>query len=405
VLLLLTDVGFPPLRHGLKLKALSISLSVIVIGLIAALYFKDYASVIRNNPLLRRQVVPVYAIDSVKGYVKKTYFAHRAPHRTLSPEARLADPARNRLVVLVVGETQRAMNYGQAGYARDTDKFTRAQGVMYFRDVTSCGTATAVSVPCMFSNLTREGYDEIKAEGQDNLLDIAKRAGVNALWLDNDSGCKGVCGNVAYEDLTVTHAKDPALCGDDGCLDAVFLKSFPEKHAALTPEGTHLVVLHIMGSHGPTYFARYPRDRATFTPECPRSDIQNCTTEELVNTYDNTIQYADWVIAGIIERLKADTSRETALLFVSDHGESLGEKGVYLHGLPYFMAPKEQTHVPLMLWMSQGFSGLDSACIRGRLLDAPASHDNLFHTVLGLLGVEAESYTKRMDMLAGCRNK
>jgi lipid A ethanolaminephosphotransferase len=408
-LLMRTEIVYPPLKQAAIGKTLTALGALLVIGAIAGLYFKDYASVIRNNPMVRKQPVPIYAINSAYGYVKKTYFTKAIPYRILSPDATLPNPGargKKKLVVLVVGETQRSMNYELNGYGRPTNTYTRKLGIISYPHTASCGTATATSVPCMFSNLTRENYSKEMAESQDTFLDIAKRAGVHVLWLDNDSGCKDVCKNVETIDLRAKYINDKNFCGIEGCYDNVFVKEFTEQYDKL-PDVTSLVVLHIMGSHGPTYYQRYTDADRVFKPDCPRSDIQNCGHDELINTYDNTILYSDHVMADIIGILQKNADkRDATLIFMSDHGESLGEKGVYLHGLPYAIAPKEQTSVPFLLWMSDGFAanrGLNLECLRGQLTEKSYSHDNLFHTVLGLLDVKADTYRKDMDAFAACQ--
>ena len=121
-------------------------------------------------------------------------------------------------------------------------------------------------------------------------------------------------------------------------------------------KGNRLMVMHLIGSHGPTYFQRYPKDRAMYSPDCERSDIENCTPEQIINSYDNSILYTDYVVSQAIDKLKALQEQfNTALIYVSDHGESLGEEGIYLHGLPYSLAPNFQKRVPFLLWMSPGF--------------------------------------------------
>ena len=107
------------------------------------------------------------------------------------------------------------MNYQYNGYDRPTNQYTMSQNVLSFGDVESCGTATAVSVPCMFSNMNRDNYNSVVAKNSDGVLDIVQRAGLNVFWLDNDFGCKGACKNVPtyeynpktpeYKDLSLIH--------------------------------------------------------------------------------------------------------------------------------------------------------------------------------------------------------
>jgi lipid A ethanolaminephosphotransferase len=162
--------------------------------------------------------------------------------------------------------------------------------------------------------------------------------------------------------------------------------------------------MHPMGSHGPAYFKRSPVDRKPFQPECTTNVLQQCAPPELVNAYDNSIAYTDHVLAQTIAWLqRLAPQHDTSLLYISDHGESLGENKLYLHGLPYAVAPQAQKQVPMVLWMSPSVaSKLPLACLKGQL-NAPLTHDHLFHSVLGLLGIETREYQPALDALAVCR--
>jgi lipid A ethanolaminephosphotransferase len=194
------------------------------------------------------------------------------------------------------------------------------------------------------------------------------------------------------------------LCDGEYCLDEALLLPLADKLKHLTHQDT-LIVLHMMGSHGPTYFKRYADKQRLFTPDCQRSDIQNCSHQSLVNTYDNTIAYSDFVLSEIILQLDALAVVEnvqTTMLYVSDHGESLGEKGLYLHGMPYALAPTEQTHVPLLLWQNDAQASSNVECLQA-VSSEPISHDNLFDMLLGITSVRSTTYQADSDILAKCR--
>ena len=149
-----------------------------------------------------------------------------------------------------------------------------------------------------------------------------------------------------------------------------------------------------MGNHGPAYYKRYPEAFRKFRPECETNQLEDCSVEEINNAYDNAILYTDYFLKKVIDLLKENNQDfKTSMLYASDHGESLGENGLYLHGMPYFIAPKEQTHVPAILWMGEGVDGLRAK------RDEKFSHDNLFHTVLGLIGVQTAVYKPELDIL------
>jgi lipid A ethanolaminephosphotransferase len=311
--------------------------------------------------------------------------------------------SRPRLVVLVVGETARAANWGLNGYARQTTPELARLPVISFDRATSCGTSTEVSLPCMFAPVGRRDYDESRIRHSQSLLHVLVRAGVDVQWLDNQGGCKGVCDALPFS--TVLSRRPQGLCRDGDCLDEGLLAGIDEQ--LQRARGVQLLVLHPIGNHGPGYHRRYPEAFARFTPACRSDDLQACTQAEIANAYDNALLYTDHVLAQAIGRLQArERQLDTALVYVSDHGESLGESNLYLHGMPYPIAPAVQKQVPLLMWMSEGFRrglGLDEACLRRRAAQ-PASHDHLFHTLLSMLDVRTALHEPAWDLVDGCRS-
>ncbi len=314
------------------------------------------------------------------------------------------------LLVVVVGETARADHFGLNGYARDTTPELAALGVLSFRDVRSCGTDTRDSVPCMFSPLGKAEFENRKAE-HENLLDLLQAAGLAVLWLDNQAGCKEVCARVpTASTVDLTGSAAAGLCGDGECFDDAMLVGLDVRIAKLPEQRSKrgiVLVMHQMGSHGPAYFKRSPPSLKRFLPECTNTTLGQCDPAQLVNAYDNTIVTTDHFLAATIAWLKGKNEFATGLLYMSDHGESLGELGLFLHGLPYRIAPEVQKRVPFVAWLGEALQarrGLDAACLRGRL-DVPFSHDNLYHSVLGLLDVATPTYQVALDAFALCRSK
>lgn len=398
---------YRPLLKEVLSKFAVISLSLLGLLIIAFFYYQDYAAVGRNNKFLQKYIVPTQYVWSGYKYVKETYFTTPLVYQQLGLDAKKALPStvtKPQMTVMVLGETARAMNYQYNGYSRDTNPFTASEGIISFRHVSSCGTATAVSVPCMFSFMGRKNYDESRAETQDNVLDVIHRAGLNVQWIDNDSGCKGVCARVPTLNIDIK-TKSP-LCDGTYCFDEVMLPELKRLLAEAKGKDT-LIALHLIGSHGPTYYRRYPASHRIFTPDCERSDIQNCSHDELVNTYDNTIAYTDYMLSQVIALLKANSGEyNTSMLYMSDHGESLGEKGLYLHGTPYALAPEEQTHVPGLLWLSDTYvkeRQVDTECLRKEAQSKQVSQDYLSHSLLSLTGVATSTYKPELDLISGCR--
>ena len=399
-----------------NLAGAAIGLTVLL--LVTLLMFQDLASLMRNHKQVRYLVNP---LNSLYGGGKLTADSLFHVSKTLQPLGLDAQPGasytatpRVPLVVLVVGETARAANFSLGGYPRQTNpqlQHLAASGsglLTYYSAVRSCGTNTQTSLPCMFSHLDKDGYASSR-QPYENLLDVLQRAGLAVLWIDNQSGCKGLCDRVAHVD---TYAqKTPGLCADGECFDEVMLQGLDQRIAALDPARRArgvVLVLHQMGSHGPAYYRRTPPAFKTFMPECTSNVLQDCARQQLVNAYDNTIVYTDHVLADVAQWLQAkahDSTYDTAMLYVSDHGESLGENNLYLHGLPYALAPDTQTHVPMLSWISDAMRdrlGLRTDCLQARSAD-PLTHDNLFHAMLGLLDVQTRLYRSELDWFAACR--
>jgi len=374
--------------------------------IIAYFFYSNYASVGRNNRDLKKYIIPTQAIDSSYKVVRDHYFTEPLVFKTLdsSPTITATNNGKKNVVVLVIGETARSANFSYYGYNRATNAHSEKHQPIAFQNMTSCGTATAVSVPCLFSTLDRSNYDKPTAKSQQNLLDIAQLAGVNISWIDNNSGCKGVCARVDTIDISTD--KSNPLCDGDYCFDEALMaplkKKLTEKLAQ--PQQSALIVLHMIGSHGPTYYRRYPKETAPFLPDCPKSDIQNCSSQELINTYDNTIAYTDYILAKIIEELKIlPNDVNTSMLYVSDHGESLGESGAYLHGFPYAFAPKEQYEIPMIFWAAESNNAIDKECLTKEAQQGEFSHDNVFSSMLGLLNIKSSTYVNSKDVFASCK--
>ena len=314
------------------------------------------------------------------------------------------------LLVLVLGETGRSVNFGLNGYARPTTPLLSARtDLATARNAWSCGTSTAASVPCMFSHLGRDGFESRKAN-YESLIDVLHHAGLAVLWVDNQAGCKGVCERIG--EVRTTALQDPVLCPGGECLDPIMLKDLDQRLADLPAEqrrrGT-VVVLHEMGSHGPAYFKRSAPALKKFQPECTSTNLQECTQEQVVNAYDNSIVQTDQFLDSVLNWLSDQSDKaQTAMIYVADHGESLGENNIYLHGLPYSIAPDVQKHVPWITWLSpamQARTHVTTGCLQQDVAQRRVTHDNYFHSVLGLMDVQTGAYSPALDMFAGCRQQ
>jgi len=391
-------------------RAAAIRLGAVVVAILIAMgsalvSFQSTSALMRNHREIRHLITPGNYLVSLAKVAADDGASRNQPRTELGAGAHLAERTtgqRPRLLVLVVGETVRAQNWGLNDYERQTTPQLAQKNLVNFTDVASCGTATEVSLPCMFSQYGRDNYSKDKTRNSESVLHILSHAGVSVTWLDNQGGCKGVC--TGLDVVSFEHASDPEFCDSEGCLDGILVKGLSEKIASLG-DGDAVIVMHQLGNHGPAYYKRSPEEIKRFLPECRSSELGDCTQDQVVNAYDNAILYTDDLLARTIRILSDQAGRDTALIYLSDHGESLGEGGLYLHGMPYAIAPDEQKKVPLTMWLSPGFSGsrrIDAACMKDKASTQPISQDNLFHTLLGMLQVSAPEYRAPLDLLGDC---
>ncbi len=383
---------------GVEFKSRLKLLGMLVLSLfvLIAPFTAGYASFWREHKITRFYANPTYTVYSVIKYVtQQISIAKASPLKQLAQDAKMVGPVkRTELMIMVVGETARADRFSLNGYARETNPLLAKQNVVSLSNVSSCGTSTSVSVPCMFSSLGRKGYDKETALNQENVLDVLFDHGVQILWRDNNSDSKGVATRMKYEDF-----KSPTLnpvcegeCRDIGMLSGL------DKYIAARKGKDILIVLHQMGNHGPEYYRRYPKEFEKFKPMCMTGELRDCSQVEIDNSYDNAILYTDYFLSNVIDLLKKyDDSHATAMLYVSDHGESLGESGFYLHAAPYLVAPKEQTHVPAIVWMGKNFDYKKEQLMPYK--DYPLSHDDVFCSLLVAFEIDAKMCAAQKDML------
>ncbi|WP_020167328.1 MULTISPECIES: phosphoethanolamine transferase [Methylotenera] len=387
------------IQSELKSKLRHVLLFLLAIVLLILPFTADYSSFIREHKIVRFYANPTYSAYSVIKYVtqQSSISSHHIPLNKIADDAVLLDPptSKKELIILVVGETARADRFSLNGYKRETNPLLSKQDVVSFSNVSSCGTSTSVSVPCMFSSLGREKYDKEKALEQENALDVLHKNGIAVLWRDNNSDSKGVATRIDYEDFkTPTH--NPLCKGE--CRDIGMLSGL-DAYIAAHKDKDMLIVLHQMGNHGPEYYRRYPKEFERFKPACQTGELRDCTQQEIDNAYDNAVLYTDYFLSEVINFLKKyDNHYETAMLYGSDHGESLGEHGIYLHAAPYAIAPKEQTHIPVIAWTGQNFDYKLQDIQPYK--DAPLSHDYLFCTILGAYELSSKACEGKNSMLS-----
>jgi lipid A ethanolaminephosphotransferase len=405
VLVFKSAISFRPFKYALLLKFKIFALSLISMVILLYISYPSYASMARGNRHLSHLIIPTNFIFAGVSYLKQQVKSAHKPLALISKDVKLNDfwqePHKKTVLVLVIGETARADHFGIYGYEKQTTPKLAKRDLIKFKQVSSCGTSTAISLPCMFSHLDRENFSKDVAKNSENLLDFLANSGFSVQWRDNNTGCKGICKRVEFLDLT--DVKDNPHCTTGECFDEILLEDMAQQ--IKENPNNQVIVLHQKGSHGPAYYLRYPQSFNKFTPICATNELQDCSETELMNTYDNTILYTDFIVdkvIGMLDGLPAEYN--SSLIYLSDHGESLGENNIFLHGTPYFMAPVSQTHVPLMLWLSESFKqnfGIDLTCLKYKQ-DLKLSHDNYFHSVLGLLNINTQFYDPNKDIFQTC---
>ena len=405
ILIYILPIRSEPIASILLKKLITLLSSLLFIGGSLFIYYVDYAAIFRENRELKSMISPQNMIASSISYYRKQTPKQNLPFIHYGKDAhviqRIALSTPPKLMVLVVGETARAESFSLNGYAQNTNPELSKLDIINFTQVNSCGTATAVSVPCMFSGMPRIDYDANLAKRREGLLDIAQRAGYKVTWIDNNSGCKGVCDRV--EQFQIPASIQQKWCNaEHECVDEILVDSLKNYLAHLNPHDLtpRLIVLHQMGSHGPAYYKRTTAAYQPFQPACHTKSIQSCSTQALLNSYDNSIVYTDRVLSLIIQNLAKVQHYQTAFWYLSDHGESTGEHGLYLHGSPYAIAPSQQTHVPMFMWFSQNWkkNASDQLSCLVKQKNSVLSHDNLFPTLLSLLDISSKTLQQRLNI-------
>lgn len=376
-----------------KQQAAAILGSLALCGGLALASQKESIVFAKNYRHLKNYLPPINYVDAAVS-ILKIKLKPLPPMQSISEGiTQVTIKNKPNLIVFILGETTRAANFSLNGYERPTNEplLPYLENINYYPDTQACGTSTSISVPCIFSKDSRLQYRRGSEQYTQNILDIFNQAGYRVLWRDNDGGCKDVCRRVIYEEP----------CEKSTCTDDILLQGLPQK--LTNNKNNRLVILHTRGSHGPSYHEHYKKQHERYTPVCTKNSLWTCSQEELRNVYDNTVFAVSDFIAETIKMMQTLQDKyNLMLIYTSDHGESLGENGIYLHAAPYANAPKEQTEVPMLVWLpSPTDYDLSSQCLPQK--GAEFSHDNIFHTLLGLVAPDSLHYNKKLDLFDSCR--
>jgi len=342
--------------------------------------YKNISLIGRKNSKIFTQLIPSYAITSIYN-VYKNYYKSIPEMKFIENSPKEDDLNDREILVLVIGETARADHFSIFGYEKNTNALLNQKNIKFFKSAKSCGTVTAYSVPCIFYLDKYENYTPLKAEFTQNVLDVIDiEENHKVIWVENNSSCKHVCDRIETRDLK--DSNNPSF--NPNQYDEILIKE-TKKIFNEYKSSDLLIVLHTLGSHGPKYFKRYPEEFEYFKPVCKKNSPEECSNEELINAYDNTILYTDYILSELIDLIKINLNPKdkAALLYVSDHGESLGEKNIYLHGLPNSIAPSEQTHIPIILWSNLNKKNIE-------LVESNVSHENIPITLIDFFNLKTK---------------
>jgi len=405
IILYKIKIIYQPIKKELLDRIKYIIGSIIVIVVMFFMFSKTFTSFFRKHKPLRYYTNPTYYIYNLGKYINETYLKKPLPFKQIGLDAKIEPThTKQKLFIFVLGEAARYDHFSLNGYKRDTNPLlSTIPNLINYPNVHSCGTETAVSVPCMFSPYNRSDYSNAKAKSTESVIDVLNHAGVNILWRDNDSGSKKVASRIKnYQDFN--HAKNPKYCNNSGCHDDILFVGLQKWINDINNSKPIFIVLHTKGSHGPAYYKRYPKKYAKYTPVCKTNQLQDCKREEVVNAYDNTILYTDHILDRVIKFLQKNQNKyAVGMYYISDHGESLGENGIYLHGLPYFIAPDAQKHPASVAWFGKDFD-INITCAK-KLSNKAYTQDNIFSTILGFMNIKTKVYNPKMDIYSKCRIK
>lgn len=359
---------------------LFLSLALIYLNASTSLWIDKQAS------KLGSRILPWSYVVNIAEYQQATRVD--PPVRSLLPPLSFTDNEKS-VVVLVIGETARAQNVSLYGYERETNPLLSKANIVTLNDTTACSTYTTASISCMLSHASSN------TDAYEPLPTYLNRQGVDVIWHSNNWGEPPLSVNTLRDNKSLKQDCKSSNCG----YDEVLLSGLKQR-IETSDKQKILVILHASGSHGPSYYSKYPAAFEVFKPVCKSVALDECTSQELVNAYDNSLLYTDYFLSQLIELLATIPETPVSMMYVSDHGESLGEYGLYLHGTPFTIAPDVQKKVPFILWMSEAFMNQRDLSVAGFKQQSQHSHRHVFHSIMGALGVSSAVYEKAFDIFA-----
>ena len=319
------------------------------------------------------------------------------------PDGSITDNEKT-VVVLVIGESARKANFQLYGYKRDTNPLLSKRKDLKVYEATSCATYTTAGSKAILEPQNSDDLYEL-------LPNYAFRTGVDVAWRTTNWGEPPIHIDEYLTDTELAEQYPDENKNYDGILFAGLRQRIES-----SKKNKVLIVLHTSTSHGPKYADKYPKEFEVYKPVARNVEEGEKNIGMLVNAYDNTIRYTDFLLDSLINTLHSMTDWHSAMIFISDHGESLGENKMFMHGLPMKLAPKVQYEIPFLVWISDNFRDYkstpsehsammpDSSKKEEGELPAVLEQHYIFHSVLNLLSIDSPAYNKDYDIFEARQN-
>ncbi len=297
------------------------------------------------------------------------------------PDGKITDREKT-VVVLVIGESARKANFQLYGYARDTNPLLSKRAGLKVYQATSCATYTTAGTKAILEPQDSGDLYEL-------LPNYAYRTGVDVSWRTSNWGEPPI----HVPEYLTNEELGEQYPGENVYYDAILQKGLRQRIESSQKDKV-LIVLHTSTSHGPKYANKYPKEFEVYRPVAQNVEEGEKNVGRLVNAYDNTIRYTDFLLDSLITTLRSMSEWHSAMIFISDHGESLGENKMFMHGLPMKLAPKVQYEIPFLVWVSEGFRDYKPE----QDLPAVLEQHYIFHSVLNLLSIQSPAYNAAYDI-------
>lgn len=351
----------------------NMGIPLLIVALVLLANMRNILWIDNNAPRLGSLLMPwSYTVNSVRYY---NSVQQRNRKEIMLPDAQFTKESRD-ICVLIIGESARRGNFSLYGYDRETNPLLAGDSVKTYM-ANSASTYTTAAVKAILDHKDTGKLYEI-------LPNYLYRHGVDVIWRSTNWGEPPLHIEKIYNKKTLKNMFPDA----DERYDGLLIEGLKEEISSCKKE-KQLIVLHTGTSHGPTYNLKYPAEFEVFKPACNTVEISTADKQELINAYDNTILYTDYLLHSVIEILKEIPDRRCCMIFVSDHGESLGEDNLFMHGMPKNIAPREQFEIPFIVWHNDDNTQMKNL--------EEVEQYFVFHSIMNWFGMQSPVYNENMN--------